>query len=262
MTVRARLRSAVLVLTSCCHRCCRQLLPRPGVCDDTTVADPAVTTAITTIAVGVLTGVAALTGQWLTQRTTVRQAEVARRVALRIERKDAYLEFLEIVQEVSHVIEQRRSADPFDHGQAIMRTHRMWLSTEEDRPACRSRRRYCCHPPGPQVQRCRVGRPRRGYRPVGVHGRCRAALPQRHKKRPATVLNLDRRYQTLKRNLDRLARDLGRPGRRAAYARSWAHVVDGWLPTFDAVLCPMCAPEDSLTPRQRSRLVDRRRQGH
>lgn len=47
--------------------------------------------------------------------------------------------------------------------------------------------------------------------------------------------------QTLKRNLDRLARDLGWPGRHAAYARSWAH-AGGWLPRFDAVLCPVCAP--------------------
>jgi hypothetical protein len=89
--------------------------------------DPAVTTAVTTVAVGVLTGGAALFGQLLTQRTTRRTADLALRTTLRLERKEAYLEFLQATQEVSRVIEQRREPGPHDDEAALVLTHRMWL---------------------------------------------------------------------------------------------------------------------------------------
>jgi hypothetical protein len=89
--------------------------------------DPAVVTALTTVAVGVLTAGAALAGQWLTQRTAYRQAEAARQAALRAERKAAYIDFFEAAQYVSRVIEQRRQSSLRDDAHAAELTHRMWL---------------------------------------------------------------------------------------------------------------------------------------
>lgn len=90
--------------------------------------DPTIITALTAVAVGILTGGAALAGQWLTQRTAHRQAEAARQAALRGERKAAYLDFFDAAQRVSRVIEQRRASAARDDEAAAELTHRMWLA--------------------------------------------------------------------------------------------------------------------------------------
>lgn len=83
-------------------------------------------TASTTVAVGLLTGGAALLGQWLNQRSASRQATQARLAALRTERKEAYLEFLESTQRVSRAIENRRREGLHDDEEAAQLTHQMW----------------------------------------------------------------------------------------------------------------------------------------
>lgn len=51
--------------------------------------------------------------------------------------------------------------------------------------------------------------------------------------------------QTLKRNLDRLADDLRQHACAPGQAALVPHGTAGCLPTFDGVLCPICAPSGS-----------------
>lgn len=96
---------------------------------------------------------------------------------------------------------------------------------------------------------CASSRAELSERCTAIHGRPAPLVPI------VTQLVTQLGCRTLKRNFGCLSHDLRQLGRRAGRARSWAHVVDGWLPTFHAVLCPVCAPANCLTPRQRSRCV-------
>lgn len=83
---------------------------------------------------------------------------------------------------------------------------------------------------------CASGRADRSERSTAVHGRPALLAPI------VTQLVTQLRCQMLKRNLDGLVGDLRRPGRHAGRPPSWLAAAARWVPTFDGVLCPLCAP--------------------
>jgi hypothetical protein len=92
------------------------------------MADTAFVTALVTVSVAVISAGAALPGQTVALRISRREANAARASALRAERKEAFVEFLDAAQQVEYLIErwwlvpQER-----DGNEAASLTHKMWF---------------------------------------------------------------------------------------------------------------------------------------
>jgi L-lactate utilization protein LutC len=94
--------------------------------------DPAVVASLFSLAGVVLGAAGTMLGQHIAMRTTRTEAQAARTLAYRAERKAAILEFLEVTQHVERIVAKVHAEHKSrDHDEATRVTDQLWLKQKQ-----------------------------------------------------------------------------------------------------------------------------------